>query len=318
MLGEQFEKRLVFFAGKGGVGRTTLSAAIGLAHARRGRRTLIVELGATEQVPALFGRKSSSGYGPTQIHPDLPLFSCHVTPKSALEEYGMMKLKVKPLYKMVFENNPMQRMLEWVPGMNQLLMIGKIWYLEQERLPNHKPAYDRIIVDAPATGHGISLLQLPSVILQQVKSGPFARDTRPIRQMLEDRTRTAVHLVSLPEELPTRESLELAARVKNDLNIKIENCFVNRVWPKPFSSREEHVFSEMRAALKGESEQVDLLLDRVANTVDRRKHQTRYIRELQNGLDDIPVVEIPYLFTDSIGPDELEQLSHYMGKERPS
>ena len=107
MLGEQFEKRLVFFAGKGGVGRTTLSAAIGLAHARRGRRTLIVELGATEQVPALFGRKLSSGYKPTQIHPDLPLFSCHVTPKSALEEYGVMKLKVKPLYKMVFENNPM-------------------------------------------------------------------------------------------------------------------------------------------------------------------------------------------------------------------
>lgn len=318
MLGEQFEKRLVFFAGKGGVGRTTLSAAIGLAHARRRRRTLIVELGATEQIPSLFQRKRSSGYEPTKIHPELPLFSCHITPKSALQEYGVMKLKVKPLYKMVFENNPMQRMLEWVPGMDQLLMIGKIWYLEQERLKNNKPAYDRIIVDAPATGHGISLLQLPSVILQQVKSGPFARDTRPIRQMLEDRTRTAVHLVSLPEELPTRESLELAARVKNDLNIKIENCFVNRVWPKPFSNREEHVFSEMRTAIKGESEQVDLLLDRVANTIVRRKHQARYIRELRDGLDGIPVVEIPYLFTDTIGPDQLDELSHHMGKERPS
>jgi anion-transporting ArsA/GET3 family ATPase len=242
MLGEQFEKRLIFFAGKGGVGRTTLSAAIGLSHARRGRRTLILELGATEQIPALFGKKRSSGYQPQQLDPELPLYSCHITPKAALEEYGLMKLKVKPLYRIVFENDAMRRMLEWVPGMDQLLIIGKIWYLEQERLEDGRPTYDRIIVDAPATGHGISLLKLPSVILQQVKSGPFARDTRPIREMLEDRTRTVVHLVSLPEELPMRESLDLAERVRDDLNIKIGRCFVNRVRPSKASQEASTCF----------------------------------------------------------------------------
>ena len=318
MQGEQFEKRLSFFAGKGGVGRTTLSAAIGLAHARKGLKTILVELGATEQIPSLFGRSEPSGYHPKKIHPDLPLYSCHITPKAALEEYGVMKLKVRPLYKIVFENNPMQRMLEWIPGMDQLLMIGKIWYLDQERSSNGQPAYDRIIVDAPATGHGISLLQLPSVILQQVQSGPFARDTKPIQNMLEDRKRTVVHLVSLAEELPTRESLELAARIKNDLNIKIGNCFVNRVWPNPFSSNEEEIFSELRTTLKGESAEVDALLEHVSRSIDRRNHQNRYIRELREGLDQIPVVELPYLFTDNIGLEELDQLSHHMSNQRPT
>jgi anion-transporting ArsA/GET3 family ATPase len=312
MQADPLEKRLVFFAGKGGVGRTTLSAAIALNHARRGMRTLIVELGATEQVPALFGRTASSGYTPTKIHPDLQLFSCHLTPRTALKEYGVMKLKVKKLYRIVFENDVMKRMLEWVPGMDQLLMIGKIWHLEQEKLKDGSPAYERIIIDAPATGHGISLLQLPSVILQQVKTGPFARDTRPIREMLEDSDRTVVNLVSLAEELPTRESLDLAARVTNELNIKIGQCFVNRVWPKPFTEIEENVFTEMQSALKGKSSQIDQLLNRVDGAVLRQKNQAKYVRQLQDGLKGVPVIEIPYLFTDTIGPEELDTLSQHM------
>ena len=316
MLAEQFEKRLIFFAGKGGVGRTTLSAAIGLAHARRKRRTLVVEMGSTPQMPALFGLEKRSSYEPFRLMKELPLYTCHLTPKAALAEYGVMKLKMRSIYKLVFENDFMRRLLEWVPGMDELLLIGKIWFIEQQRDRSGRPMYDRIIIDAPATGHGVSLLQLPAVIVDAVKSGPFATDSRPIRDLLQDPTRTLVHLVSLPEELPVRETLELSNRIQNDLNISLGCCFVNRVWPKPFTAREQRIVGQLRAAVRGRDQGIDTMMDQVINASRRRDKQQKHIQTLGDELTGLPIIQVPRLFTDQIGMEELDTLSHHMGKEQ--
>ncbi len=315
MLADRFERRLIIFAGKGGVGKTSLSAAVGLAHAKRGRRTLLVELGGTEQIPPLFGRPDPSGYTPARLSAKLPLWSCRVTPKEALAEYGVMKLKFKRLYKMVFENQFMSRLLDWVPGMTELLLMGKIWFLEQERDRLGRPAWDRIVIDAPATGHGVSLLALPQVILEAVQSGPLAADTRPIRQMLVDSTRTVVHLVCLPEELPVRETLDLAARIRGDLRLKIGSCFMNKVWPEALEGTQERAFDAFRRAARGRDPDLDGLLARVQSVRRRQAVQRHHIKLLHEGLRDTPLVEVPILFRGKIGPRELDILSHHMGRE---
>jgi anion-transporting ArsA/GET3 family ATPase len=315
MLGDHFNKRVLFLAGKGGVGRTTLSAAIGLAHAKRGRKTLVVEMGGTEHIPPLLGSQILSGYEPRRIHPSLPLSSCRIVESKALEEYGVMKLKMKSVYKLVFENEFMRRLMNWVPGMHELLMIGRIWHLEQQRDRNGAFIFDRIIVDAPATGHGLNLLQLPSVIMDTVQGGPFANDTRPILEMLTDRSRTAVHLVSLPEDLPTRETIELADRLRNDLDIAIGRCFVNRVWPEQMTSHERKIVRTLKSTVSGENPDLDGLFSLLDRAQARRTEQQRYIRTLRDKLPDTSIIEVPFLFTDHIGPDQLLELSHHMGKE---
>ena len=313
MRGERFEHRLSFFTGKGGVGKSVLSAAVALSHARRGRRTLLVELTGTEQAPSLFGRHRPSGYAPTRLSEELPLFSCCITQKDALEEYGLMKLRVRMLYRMVFENDFVERLVQMVPGLHELLMIGKIWFLEQEQRDG-RPLWDRIIVDAPATGHGVGLLQLPGVIVDAVSSGPLASDTRPIVDMLRDPTRTAVHLVSLPEELPVRETLELRERIRDDLGIPIRTCFVNKLWPEPLSEREQRLLRRFRAAVRGSDADLDGLLDRVKGALARQAFQRSHVRHLSDGLGDLRLVGIPYLFSDHIGPADLDVLSHYMSE----
>ena len=315
MSSERFERRLVFFIGKGGVGKTCLSAAAALAQARRGRRTLLVELAAQGRGHAFFGLSQETGYEPRRMLEGVPLYSCKITPRDALEEYGLIKLKLKALYRMVFENDFMRRLVDMVPGMTELLVIGRVWYLAEQRERNGRPTWDRIVVDSPATGHGLGMLRLPQVIMDSVSAGTFADDTRPILELLHDRRRTVVHLVCLPEELPVRETHELAASVKDELGMSVGACFMNKLWPEPLTDHEEKLLGRFRAAVRGEHEGLDGLLDRACSVAKRQAQQHRYLRRLAVGLPGVPVIEIPYLFTDRIGPEQLDVLSFYMGKE---
>jgi anion-transporting ArsA/GET3 family ATPase len=315
MSSERFERRLVFFIGKGGVGKSCLSAAAALAQARRGRRTLLVELAGTGKGHTFFGLEHETGYEPRRLMKGLPLYSCRITSKDALEEYGLIKLKLKALYRVVFENDFMRRLIDMVPGMTELLVIGRVWYLAEQKERNGRPTWDRIVVDSPATGHGLGMLRLPQVIMDSVSAGTFADDTRPILELLHDRRRTVVHLVCLPEELPVRETHELAESVKSELDMDVGACFLNKLWPDPFTDHEEKLLRRFMAAVRGEHAGVDGLLDRAISVARRQAQQHRYEKRLAAGLPGIPVIEIPYLFHDRIGPEQLDVLSYHMGKE---
>lgn len=319
MLADRFDKRLLFFTGKGGVGKTCLSAAAALAHARRGRRTLLVELGGEPQAGRLFAAARDVTYEPLRLLDDVPLYACRITTDEALHEYAALKLKVERVARWVFDHDFLRRLLDMVPGMDELLRIGRIWFLEQMRGADDRPRFDRIIVDAPATGHGLSLLQLPGTILDVVRAGPFARDTRPILEMLTDRQRTMVHLVALPEELPVRETVELAQRLTGDLDLGVGACFVNKVWPPTLTAHEGEQLRAFRAAVRGADADLDGLLARVQVARGRQASQAGQVRRLGADLGQlpvpVPVIEVPYLFTDEIGPAELDALSYPMGKE---
>jgi len=218
--------RLAVLVGKGGVGRSSLSAAMGLVAARRGRRTLLVEVTDRPVMPSWFGVPDRD-YVPTRLDPGLPLWSHRVTWQEALREYGLIKLRVQALYRLVFQNPFMQRLLPAIPGIAEIVVMGKIEWSATRGIREIGPV-DTVVLDAPATGHGISLLTSPEVIAETVPSGPLAEDARRLRDLLRDPRRTQFHLVTLPEEMPVQEAEDLFRVLGRQFGMPFASLLVNQ------------------------------------------------------------------------------------------
>ena len=311
MEAEFLHRRFVIVAGKGGVGKSTVCAALGLAAARRGLRTIIAELDTREKAPLFFGRPES-GSQPQELVENL--FSINIQPSSALREYGLRKLRFSRLYDLVFENDAIKRLLNTVPGMNELLMLGKAFDLEREVGRDGRPAWDLVVIDAPATGHGVSLLRLPDVIVEVGRVGPMVEEAREMRRLLLDAQRTMIILVTQPAEMPVRETLELLHQVNHTLAIPKGYLLINAVWPDPMRDRDLSVMRTMRDALGGTDDVLDGAFACLQTMVRRRRLQEGYLRELEVRVD-MPTVRIPFLFTTEFGAEAIGVLSDHILKE---
>ena len=205
-----YDRRLILVVGKGGVGRTTVAAAIASEAAKQGKRTLHVETNANDRLGTYFG-KSPVG---TDIVPLAPnLFAVNTNPAAALAEYGLMILRFKSVYEMVFENRVTKAFLRAIPGLDDYSILGKVWYATAEEKKG-KPVWDTVVFDMPASGHAVSMLRVPWVITETVPEGPLTRDARTIKELLTDPARTAAVLVTLAEEMPVNEALELEGKLE--------------------------------------------------------------------------------------------------------
>ena len=284
------DKRFLVVAGKGGVGKSSVASALGLRSARAGRRTIIAELGARSSVPSLFGRERSS-YEPIELEENL--FTLHIEPDPALHEYAMRKLKFEALFNLVFENVGMRRFLDVIPGMHELLLLGKAFDLEREE-SGGSPTWDRVIIDAPATGHGVSLLRLPQVILEVIEQGPMADEARRMRELLEDERRTAMVIVTLLEEMPIRETVELYEAATKTLQMPMGPVIANRVWPSDLSPSEAVTWlaRDPPAGLKAE---FTSQLETLESSLRRATWQREHLEKLQASISSIPLLlpELP-------------------------
>lgn len=306
-----FEKRFVIVAGKGGVGKSVVCAALGLAAARRGLKTCIAELNTREKAPLFFGRPPS-GYVYQELAENL--FSINIQPEPALREYGLMKLRFERVYKLVFENEAMRRLIKVIPGMNELFLLGKAFNMEREKKRDGSPLWDLIIVDAPATGHGVSLLRLPDTILKVADAGPMAEEVGAMRDLLLDPRRTALNLVTLPEEMPVRETFELAAQVKDVLSIPRGYLVVNGIWPRLLGEAESGLVSALEAVLPDDATRARAGIRCLSGMLERRRFQEHHMTELRDHLP-WPRVELPYLFTESFDRAAVEVLSAELDKQ---
>jgi len=216
--------RLILVTGKGGVGKTTIAGAMALASARKGLRTLVCELKTQGRLPHNLGH-SPVGSGLTELEQNL--WAVNIDPLRAMEEYGLLKLRFRTLYRLVFDNPLVKALVRFVPGMDDLLMLGKVYNHERDLDRNDAPVWDRIIVDAPATGHSLTFFRLPKVIRDAVPSGNMHLETAEMWALLSDPTKTCIHLVTLPEELPMEESSELLKRLTEELGLPVGKLIVN-------------------------------------------------------------------------------------------
>ena len=298
------DRRLILVVGKGGVGRSTVAAAIAGKCAAQGRRTLLYETNASDRLGPYFGRPPV-GEAMTQLGPNL--WAVNATPASALAEYGMMILRWKSVYEMVFENRVSKAFLRAIPGLDDYALLGKAWYHTTEE-KRGAPVWDTVVFDMPASGHSVSMLRVPWVIVDTVPEGPLTRDARTIKAMLCDPARTSAVLVTLAEEMPVNEAIELEAKL-TALGIVPQQLLVNQVFPRHFPPGAP-VSRVLDALLAEPSSLVPPLAQLVAHAAlsrDRRALHERYLAELRARAR-TKVDELPMLFAQTLGPAEVGKL----------
>jgi anion-transporting ArsA/GET3 family ATPase len=228
------DKPLVVVTGKGGVGKSTVAAALGLAAARRGKRTIIAEVARRDDVSRVLG---GTGVHEDELAPGLHHIS--IDPEDALEEYLVDQLPSRALADVLLSSRGFGYLTAATPGLRELLTVGKVWELAQEdrRTPGAQP-YDLVILDAPATGHGVAILAAPRTFADAALMGRIARQGRIIHGMLSDPARTGVVAVARAEEMPVNETLALQDALPASVGVGIDVVVANGLLPDRFSAAE--------------------------------------------------------------------------------
>ena len=290
--------RLVVFIGKGGTGKSTLSAALALAASRRGKRVLVCEVTARERVSELFGRPAS-GREIRQLLPNL--YSLHVRPAEAMREYALMILRYETLYNLVFENKVVRYFLTAAPSLAEIVLLGKVWWHAAREMERGRPRWDLVVLDAPATGHGLTLLTVPDVFLSIVSEGPLARDMRDMQSLLKDPARCRTCVVTLPEEMPANEAIELH-RALGQHGLPQGPLFLNGVFEPRFTPQERTQVARGGPLLAAAAD--------AAESHEARADLSVRYRELLRKEVQLPLVPVPYLFDRSFGPQAIEKVAH--------
>ena len=267
--------------GKGGVGKTTVAGALGLVAARRGQRTIVAEVARRDDVSRALG---GEGMQEEELAPGLHHLS--IDPERAMELYLTDQLP-SALADLLASSRTFTYMAAATPGMRELLTVGKVWELAQEdrRAPGARP-YDLVVLDAPATGHGVAILSAPRTFARTARVGRIARQGRTIDAMVTDPARTGVIAVARPEEMPVTETLSLQDALRDEVGLEVGLVVANAVLPQRFSAAEA-------AALETAPDGPEVRAARHAGA--RARAQRTQLRRLRRGAR-APVTTLPFVF----------------------
>ena len=292
--------RVMIVAGKGGVGKTTVTATLAAAAADAGLSVLIVEVEGKSGLAACFGRPPL-GYEEAELAPRIR--GRTLTPDEALVDY-LENHGLRRISKRLVRSGALEVVSSAVPGMKDILVLGKVKALEQER------AADLIIIDAPAAGHAVTFLMSPRGLGDAVRVGPVSKQSTDVIEMLSDPARCQVMLVTVPEETPVNELVDTAFQLEDRIGVQLGPVVVNACYPDP--------------GLPASVEEVQRLADELGVFVSPREatdlvgaaefRRERYV--LQQEQADrlaarlpLPQVRLPFLFTAELGPPEIDALA---------
>ena len=293
------DRRLLIVTGKGGVGKTTTSAALAQLAADRGKRTLVCELDAKGNL-SHFLECGPTKFEPREVSPNL--FAMSMDSEESLKEYLSLQLRLPLLVRI----GPLNRIFEYVataaPGVREILTIGKVAWEVRER------HWDLIVIDAVASGHIVGQLTAPQSINELVSVGLIRQQTDWMLDILGDPATTGLVITATPEEMPVNETLELAARLRAETNVDLAAVVINRVLPELFGRREEETFDALntpqrRAAIaEAAGGSVDHLMDGASLAVALRRGSAEHLERLRAELDrSVPMLYVPYLFLRTHG-----------------
>jgi anion-transporting ArsA/GET3 family ATPase len=302
-----FDKHLLFVTGKGGVGKSTAAVALGLLAARSGLRTIVAELSSQERVQRLF-RHEAGQFREEQLAENL--YTISIDPQHAMEEY--LRVKVGALGHALSSSRLFAAFAMATPGMRELLSIGKVWELAQlQRRTRSGRPYDLVIVDSPATGHGLALLRTPRTFASIARVGPVAHQARTIAETIADRRVTGVVAVATAEEMPVNETIMLHRTLQDD-GFDLDAVIVNALYPLRFGEEE---VGELASALQRTRSQRSRSALRAALSEHARARNQREQRERLKAEVNGRLLDLPYVFADQLGPDQLDGLATALAEQ---
>ena len=302
-MGTLLERKLILVTGKGGVGKTTVTAGLGMAASRRGLRTIVVELGGRSVLPGLFGADRGELEEGEEIELGESLWSISIDPDRALAQW-LATLTGRLSARMITSRASFQYFAAAAPGARELLSMVKVWELTQQpRWQGRDRGYDLVILDAPATGHALALLGSPKTFGAIARVGPLATQARQVTELLEDPARSGVVAVARPSELAVTETLELAEGLREQLGRGPDAVVVNGMLSRRFSEAE----LARIAAVDGGEPLVDSALQAARSVSERSRLQRNQLARLRRR--GLATVTLPMLFVARLEFDSLERIA---------
>jgi anion-transporting ArsA/GET3 family ATPase len=300
---ELLDKRLVFVTGKGGVGKSTISIALGLSAAARGKRTIVCEVAGQETASRVF-RRAEVGFHEVEVADNL--WAISLDPDESLREYLLLQLRVRAMRDMLVRSRIFNYLAAATPGLKELVTIGKIWELAQpSRKVKKAREYDLVIVDAPATGHGVGFLQTPRTFAGIARVGPVHSQAKALDRFVTDHQTTGVAIVSLPEEMPVNESASLEELLTDQIGMAVDRVYMNALYPERFGKGEA---SELERALEGAEGPARAAVRAALSEHRRARSQRAQLRRLKRAVSS-PVKTLPFIFKPSLDVPSLERLA---------
>jgi anion-transporting ArsA/GET3 family ATPase len=304
---ELLDKRLVIVTGKGGVGKSTVALALGLAAAQEGRRTIVCEVSSQEHTSRVFHR-AEVGFHEVEMADNL--WAISIDPDQAMREYVLLQLKVRAMRDLLFRSRIFTYLAAATPGLRELVTIGKIWEVAQpDRKVKRGHEYDLVIVDAPATGAGVGFLQTPRTFANIARVGPIKAQAEALEAFIVNHRKTGVAIVALPEEMPVNETVTLERQLTEEVDVAVDRVYMNGLYPERFSKadldRVEDACGKAEAPLRAAY--------RAALSENRRAAAQREQLARLVELVTPPVRTLPFLFVPELGAEEIRELARAVG-----
>jgi anion-transporting ArsA/GET3 family ATPase len=281
--------------------------ALGLRAAAEGKRTIVCEVSSQENASRMFAHTE---VGFHEVEMEENLWSISIDPDESMREYVLLQLKVRAMRDMLFRSRIFNYLAAATPGLKELVTIGKIWELAQlDRKVKSGRKYDLVIVDAPATGHGIGFLQTPRTFAAIARVGPIHSQAQQLDRLITDQEHTGVAIVALPEEMPVNESATLERDLLDDVGVAVDRVYMNGLYPERFSNTE----AEQLAGLSGESDDGLRAAARAGlSEHNRARSQRAQLARLRRRVE-APVKTLPFLFEPDLGIEGARQLAKRLG-----
>jgi anion-transporting ArsA/GET3 family ATPase len=294
---------LVIVTGKGGVGKTTVSVALGMRAAAEGKRTIVCEVSSQENASRMF-EHTTVGFHEVELEKNL--WAISIDPDESMREYVLLQLKVRAMRDMLFRSRIFNYLAAATPGLKELVTIGKIWELAQlDRKVKSGRKYDTVIVDAPATGHGVGFLQTPRTFANIARVGPIHSQAQTLDNFITDHDNTGVAIVALPEEMPVNETAALEHDLVEEVGVAVDRVYLNGLYPERFSKEEAEKLNALAATEDGATKAAARA---ALSEFDRARSQRAQLARLRRRAQ-APVKTLPFLFEPDLGPEAARRLS---------